>query len=97
MFDFIAKAVDRFLSENGIKGGRRGQKPLSLGFTFSYPLDQTAINSGTLMHWNKGFEVKGVVGEDVGRLMHEAFERQVRPSLSLFIVNFLILYLEVEY
>lgn len=80
MFDFIATAVDRFLEENKIKGGRRGQKKLPLGFTFSYPVDQTAINVGTLMHWNKGFEVKGVVGQDVCQLLRDALERRVSSA-----------------
>lgn len=38
--------------------GRAGQKAVALGFTFSYPLDQKALNVGTLMQWNKGFDVK---------------------------------------
>ena len=78
MFDFIADVVQQFLDENGIVGGRKGQKTLKLGFTFSYPVDQTALDYGTLMHWNKGFDVKGVVGKDVAGLLRSAFQRKVR-------------------
>lgn len=36
------------------------QKGKSLGFTFSFPVNQTAINAGTLITWTKGFSASGV-------------------------------------
>lgn len=81
MFGFIADAILRFLDDNGIEGGRKGQKQLLLGFTFSYPVDQTGLNVGTLMHWNKGFEVAGVVGQDVVALLNKAMAECVWLSI----------------
>jgi hexokinase len=44
LFGFIADAVKR-----------AGPPPgASVGFTFSFPVNQTALNSGTLMQWTKG-------------------------------------------
>jgi hexokinase len=37
-----------------------GQKR-ELGFTFSFPCNQTAIDGGTLVRWTKGFKVSGTV------------------------------------
>lgn len=77
MFDFIADVVDQFLVDYRIEGGRLGTPALKMGFTFSFPVDQTALDVGTLMHWNKGFDTKGVVGKDVVGLLRAAFERKV--------------------
>lgn len=48
LFDFIAESVGGFLDDLGLRGQR-----LHLGFTFSFPVHQTAINKGTLLSWTK--------------------------------------------
>lgn len=54
-----------FLSECG--GNPNGD----LGFTFSFPTEQTAIDAGTLITWNKDFAATGVIGNDVVALLQE--------------------------
>ncbi|KAL0351767.1 UNVERIFIED_CONTAM: Hexokinase-2, chloroplastic [Sesamum calycinum] len=39
-----------------------------LGFTFSFPVKQTSIDSGILIKWTKGFAVSGTVNDTVGTL-----------------------------
>lgn len=51
LFDYIANAVDQFLTEIGTTGDV--DEKLYLGFTFSFPVLQTAIASGTLINWTK--------------------------------------------
>jgi len=54
-----------------------------LGFCFSFPLEQTARDSGTLIKWVKGFENAGVEGRNVVELLQDAFHRKVcRPRIS---------------
>jgi len=48
-----------------------------LGFCFSFPLEQTARDSGTLIKWVKGFENAGVEGRNVVELLQDAFHRKV--------------------
>ncbi|VDN96627.1 unnamed protein product [Rodentolepis nana] len=67
LFKFIAKSVNRFLTERGLL-----DVPLDMGFTFSFPVNQTSINRGTLIRWTKGFSVNGVVGKDVVELLNKA-------------------------
>jgi len=76
LFGFIADAVKR-----------AGPPPgASVGFTFSFPVNQTALNSGTLMQWTKGFECAGVVGHDVAALLQEALrERGVEVVVSALV------------
>jgi len=47
-----------------------------LGFTFSFPVEQTSIHSGKLIAWTKGFSVKGVEGKDVVQLLNDAFKQE---------------------
>jgi hypothetical protein len=65
LFDFIAKAC----KTAGMPDGA------TLGFTFSFPVDQTGIDAGTLIEWTKGFSNPGVVGNDVVTLLSEGFSR----------------------
>ncbi|KAJ2001778.1 hypothetical protein GGI04_002364 [Coemansia thaxteri] len=74
LFDFVAQCVDTFLDERDLRPS--GQQPaISMGLTFSYPVQQTSINSGTLVQWTKGLNVPGCVGRDVVRLLQDALLR----------------------
>ena len=69
LFQFIADTVA------ALPAGDNGGKPLPLGFTFSFPCTQYALNAGSLVHWTKGFHTPGVEGEDVVGLLQQAFEK----------------------
>ena len=71
LFDFIAAAVKELLDQ--VPQVAKGE--VQLGFTFSFPLQQLAINSGVLTKWTKGFSASGVVGQDVCALLAASFER----------------------
>lgn len=50
---------------------------LPLGFTFSYPATQEFIDNGVLQRWTKGFDVKGVEGQDVVPPFEQALKERV--------------------
>ncbi|WVZ14298.1 hypothetical protein V8G54_011864 [Vigna mungo] len=56
LFDFIASGLAKFVSK---EDGRKRE----IGFTFSFPVKQTSIDSGILIKWTKGFAVSGTVLE----------------------------------
>jgi len=71
LFNFLAESIKTAVLEF------EGELPppdeaLRLGFTFSFPVNQTALNSGTLLKWTKGFNAAGVVGEDVVTLLQNS-------------------------
>ncbi|KAK6011217.1 Hexokinase, partial [Ostertagia ostertagi] len=70
LFDYIAKALADFLIEKDL-----ADENLPVGFTFSYPCDQTGLRSATLLRWTKGVTATGVVGKDVVKLLEDAIER----------------------
>lgn len=51
LFDYIAGSVDHFLTEIGTDASE--DEKLHLGFTFSFPVLQTALAAGTLINWTK--------------------------------------------
>lgn len=71
LFDFLARSIQQFLADHEI--GQ--QKTISLGFTFSFPINQTAINRGILINWTKGFSATGVAGQDVAGMLADALHR----------------------
>ncbi|EFJ10895.1 hypothetical protein SELMODRAFT_269350 [Selaginella moellendorffii] len=75
LFDFIATELASFVASEGegfylLPGQQR-----ELGFTFSFPVKQTSINSGTLMKWTKGFAIAETVGKDVVEELQGAMHR----------------------
>lgn len=48
---------------------------MPLGFTFSYPCSQDAIDHGVLQRWTKGFDVKDTEGVDVVPILNEELKK----------------------
>ncbi|OIW09985.1 hypothetical protein TanjilG_32725 [Lupinus angustifolius] len=75
LFDFIASALAKFVAsepdEYHLPNGRQRE----LGFTFSFPVRQTSISSGSLIRWTKGFNIEDLVGEDVVGELTKSMEK----------------------
>ncbi|ODQ44198.1 hypothetical protein PICMEDRAFT_74806 [Pichia membranifaciens NRRL Y-2026] len=52
---------------------------LKLGFTFSFPVEQTSLDSGTLIRWTKGFDIPDTIGQDVVKLLQSHIDKQKIP------------------
>jgi hexokinase len=72
LFDFFAECVANFCKDQGIEKAT----VVPMGFTFSFPVNQTGINHGSLVKWTKGFSAPGVEGVDVVDLLQKAFHRK---------------------
>ncbi|MED6184425.1 Hexokinase-4, chloroplastic [Stylosanthes scabra] len=76
LFDFIALGLAKLAAKDdgrfSLSPGKKGE----IGFTFSFPVRQTSIDSGILVKWTKGFAVSGAAGRDVVACLNEAMERQ---------------------
>jgi hexokinase len=70
LFQFIAQCVESFLGQYQVNATEAN--PLQLGFTFSFPVQQTSINQGTIMRMSKGFECHGIVSRDAVELLQAA-------------------------
>uniref|UniRef100_A0A3P9PZB0 Phosphotransferase n=1 Tax=Poecilia reticulata TaxID=8081 RepID=A0A3P9PZB0_POERE len=69
LFNHIVYCIADFLDYRGMSGAS-----LPLGFTFSFPCDQTKLDEGILLKWTKGFKASGCEGKDVVKLLKEAVQ-----------------------
>ena len=74
LFGYVAECLAKFLSDN--HDLIKDKRPHHMGFTFSYPCDQRAINHGILQRWTKGFDVQGVEGHDVVPMFQKALKEK---------------------
>ncbi|KAF3850679.1 hypothetical protein F7725_012451 [Dissostichus mawsoni] len=88
LFDHIADCLANFLEKLGIK-----DKKLPLGFTFSFPCQQTKLDESVLVHWTKSFRAYGVEGKDVVSLLKKSIQKRgvsaQNPSFMDFDVDIL--------
>jgi hexokinase len=75
LWGYIADCLQQFVDYHH-EDEHLDQMPL--GFTFSYPATQEYIDHGVLQRWTKGFDVKGVEGNDVV----EPFEAALKERVS---------------
>lgn len=61
LFDFIAAALAKFIDSEPEGFHPPPGRQRELGFTFSFPVRQTSIASGTLIKWTKGFSIEDAV------------------------------------
>ncbi|KAG8077870.1 hypothetical protein GUJ93_ZPchr0007g5898 [Zizania palustris] len=87
LFDFIAAELEKFVKTEGEDLHLPESRQRELGFTFSFPVHQTSISSGTLIKWTKGFSINGTVGEDVVAELSRAMERQGLDMKVTALVN----------
>ncbi|KAI3882869.1 hypothetical protein MKX03_010817 [Papaver bracteatum] len=87
LFGFIASGLYELVQEEYEKYKIPRETKREIGFTFSFPVNQTSINEGILIEWNKGFNVSDTVGKDVVACLKEAMEK---VNLDMFSVTALV-------
>lgn len=76
VFSFIAEKIADFLDVhlNSNASDHDHQKPYQLGFTFSFNCEQTSLSRGTLIRWDKGWDIPDAVGRDPCAMLQEAID-----------------------
>ena len=102
LFGFLAKQIELFLKEHHedhfashirrretvtTPEGFRDEEIFRLGFTFSFPVQQSGINKGTLIRWTKGFDIADAVGKDVCALLQKEIDKLGLPVKVAALVN----------
>ena len=84
LFRFLAECIKDFLKKRGLEA----EEKMPLGFTFSFPMLQSALDVGRLVNWTKSFNCHGVIGEDVVSMLNVALESVgVKNVLVVAILN----------
>lgn len=84
LWTFIADSLSKFIEEFFPDGV---DKPLPLGFTFSYPASQDNITEGFLQRWTKGWDIDGVEGKNVVPMLQEAIGKRGLPVEVVALIN----------
>ncbi|KAJ5632630.1 HexokinaseN-terminal [Penicillium lividum] len=97
LFTFLARQIEAFLRihhnehfeahKRRRQEGKGEEELFDLGFTFSFPVRQNGINSGTLIRWTKGFNIPDAVGHDVCALLQSAIDDLDLPVRVAALVN----------
>nr|POE59112.1 glucokinase [Quercus suber] len=100
LFGFLAKQIESFLkTHHGDKyashmeqrtsftRGSHSEAVFSLGFTFSFPVQQSGINKGKLIRWTKGFDIPDTIGKDVCALLQKEIDALGLPVHVAALVN----------
>jgi hexokinase len=74
LFHYLAKKVAQFVEKHHSDCSTDASGKLKLGFTFSYPVNQLSLGSGTLIRWTKGFKIQDTVGKDVVKLLQKQLD-----------------------
>ncbi|KAK9805420.1 hypothetical protein WJX73_003720 [Symbiochloris irregularis] len=85
IFDYIVAQLIDF-SER-ISQSIREKSQLVVGFCFSFPVEQSAINAGTLIRWTKGYKITGAEGQNPVDILKQAFTRQGLKPIIPALVN----------
>nr|AHN49716.1 hexokinase-1 [Delia antiqua] len=79
LFDHLAKCIDDFAKEKQLKDDCK----YSLGFTFSFPMRQSGLDSGVLVTWTKSFNCPSVVGQDAVLLLRKSLAKYKRTNIEV--------------
>ncbi|KAF8592467.1 hexokinase [Ramaria rubella] len=85
LFDYLADCVDAFLVEYSEES--LDEEDIKLGLTFSFPVEQTALDKGVILTWTKGFSARNAIGHDVVELLQDAFDRKHLHVKCVALVN----------
>ncbi|SGZ50315.1 CIC11C00000001438 [Sungouiella intermedia] len=85
LFSFLAEKVQNFLVEH--HSDLNDTAKLKLGFTFSFPVEQTALDRGKLIRWTKGFDLPDCVGRDVVEMLQKHIDILNIPVTIVALAN----------
>lgn len=61
LFNFLAETIINFVSKEAALGFEASNQQREIGFTFSFPVNQTKVNRGEIIGWTKGFSITDAV------------------------------------
>ncbi|KAF8822678.1 hexokinase, partial [Cardiosporidium cionae] len=89
LFDRFSKQIELVMKKHG---DNTSSETLGVGFTFSFPCIQRAITHSQLVEWTKEFETGRktssiVEGQNVGKMLDDAFQRNKLPCTVKAVLN----------
>lgn len=85
LFSFVASKIEIFLNDH--HDDLDESVTLKMGLTFSFPVEQTAIDRGKLIRWTKGFDLPDCVGRDVVDIFQRHLDALKLPVAVIALAN----------
>lgn len=73
LFDYMAECIENFFSFNP---ELKEKGPIPLGFSFSYPMRNEAVDEGILVTWTKSYDLPDAVGKNAVQLLRDAIAKR---------------------
>ena len=74
LFDFMASSIADFI-QSKMSGQTAGHKKIPIGFSFSYPVTQTAIDESFLVTWTKSYDLPDAIGKNAVQLLRDSIRK----------------------
>ena len=87
LWEYIADCIQQFIEYHHEVEDLESLDSIPIGFTFSFPATQNFIDHGVLQRWTKGFDIKGVEGQDVVPLFEAALAKRKLPVKLSALIN----------
>lgn len=97
LFNFIGQNIEKFLSDHPeanvtSASNGDGKTPASdnrrrLGFTFSFTYMNNSLSSGTMLQWDKGWDIPEALGKDPCKMLQNAIDELGLPVLVTALTN----------
>lgn len=85
LFSFLASKLQEFLKTHHHE--IQNSTALKMGFTFSFPVEQIAIDRGKLIRWTKGYSLPDCVGRDVVEFFQKHIDMLNLPISIVALTN----------
>ncbi|KAH6880020.1 putative glucokinase [Thelonectria olida] len=83
LFNFVAEEIKSFLhashSEYATLHAPDQRPTLKLGFTFSFTYENTSLSHGTMLQWDKGWDIPDALGRDPCEMLQTAIDELALP------------------
>ncbi|KAF2008554.1 actin-like ATPase domain-containing protein [Aaosphaeria arxii CBS 175.79] len=87
LFDFISEAIGVFLDRPDLRLLAEGASRIPLSFTFSFTCEQTSISQGTLIQWDKGWNIPEAIGENPCAMLQQSVDELKLPVHVVALAN----------
>ncbi|OWB71418.1 hypothetical protein B5S31_g1106 [[Candida] boidinii] len=87
LFLFICDAIQYFFKIKSINLLLKPGEKMPMGFTFSFPVSQNAINQGKLQKWTKGFDIRGIENSDIVSMLQDTLIEYDLPVDVVSVIN----------
>ena len=97
LFTFIAQKIGAFLNEHpvpkidseteGLEKSPKSNDRRRLGFTFSFTYSNNSLSSGTMLQWDKGWDIPDAIGKDPCKMLQDAIDELDLPVFVSALTN----------